>query len=99
MGRFKQSAIMALAAIAVTLPVALGPQPTIATMAEAPPLPVVGDAPPPEQVQVIRNLGAYGLGPELPGSYYAVVAHHLVRIDRATGRIQSILRPLPHLKQ
>jgi len=55
--------------------------------------PVIGDVP--AQVTVIGNPGTYGLGSELRGSSYAVVSGHLVRIDRKTGRILSILRPLP----
>ncbi|RJE79968.1 hypothetical protein [Paracoccus sp. JM45] len=57
--------------------------------------PVIGDVPAPAQVTVIGNPGTYGLGSELRGSSYAVVSGHLVRIDRKTGRILSILRPLP----
>lgn len=57
--------------------------------------PVVGDTPPSDQVQLIENVGVFGLGPNLPGSRYAVVAKHLVRIDAQSGQILSILRPLP----
>lgn len=58
-------------------------------------VPVVGDTPQPGQIRLIENFGAFGLGPNLPGSRYAVVAKHLVRIDAASGQILSILRPLP----
>ena len=33
--------------------------------------------------------------PQLPGSVYAVVSGHLVRIQIGSGKILSILRPLP----
>lgn len=60
-------------------------------------IPVVGDTPPPAQVHLIERLGTFGLGPDLPGSRYAVVGRHLVRIDARSGKILSILRPLPGL--
>ncbi|TGN47727.1 hypothetical protein E4L95_19120 [Paracoccus liaowanqingii] len=59
--------------------------------------PVVGETPLPDQIRLIDNPGRVGLGPGHPGSRFAIVAGHLVRIDAVTGRIQSILRPLPHL--
>ncbi|QBX35227.1 hypothetical protein E4191_11365 [Paracoccus liaowanqingii] len=59
--------------------------------------PVVGETPSPDQIRLIDNPGRVGLGPGHPGSRFAIVAGHLVRIDAVTGRIQSILRPLPHL--
>nr|WP_111297755.1 hypothetical protein [Paracoccus saliphilus] len=61
-------------------------------------IPVVGDTPLPAQVRLIKNLGTFGLGPDLPGSRYAIVGKHLVRIDAESGQILSILRPLPELK-
>ncbi|WP_410216486.1 hypothetical protein [Paracoccus sp. (in: a-proteobacteria)] len=57
--------------------------------------PVVGEIVSPQDVQPIRNLGSYGLGPHLPGSVYAITAGHLVRIDANSGKILSVLRPLP----
>jgi|GEM_PF-1233032 len=57
--------------------------------------PVIGDVPDQARVKLIRNPGSFGLGTEINGSSYAVVSGHLVRIDRETGRILSILRPLP----
>ena len=58
-------------------------------------VPVVGDLPPPDQTRPVDNPGIYGLGPDLPGSRYAVVSGHLVRLDSASGRILSVLRPVP----
>jgi hypothetical protein len=60
--------------------------------------PVIGNVPDPSQVKVIRNPGTYGLGSEISGSNYAVVSGHLVRIDRKSGRILSIMRPLPQAR-
>lgn len=57
-------------------------------------LPVVGAVPAAGQVMLIDDLGSYGLGPNLPGNRYAVVGGHLVRIDIATGKILSVLRPV-----
>lgn len=57
--------------------------------------PTVGEVPAPEQVRQIDKPGAVGLGPQLPGSVYAVVSGHLVRIQIGSGKILSILRPLP----
>ncbi|TJZ91557.1 hypothetical protein FA743_10665 [Paracoccus gahaiensis] len=55
----------------------------------------MGETPRPDQISPIEDPGTVGLGPGHPGSFYAIVAGHLVRIDAASGRIQSILRPLP----
>lgn len=55
--------------------------------------PQVGDVPAPGSYHVIRQPGRYGLGPELPGSRYALIAGLLVRIDARSGKILSILRP------
>lgn len=63
-----------------------------ATVQQPPP---VGEVPAPEQIQPIENPGEVGLGPELPGSVYAVVSGHLVRIQVGSGKILSVLRPLP----
>ncbi|MFD1483304.1 hypothetical protein [Paracoccus nototheniae] len=60
-------------------------------------LPMVGDIPDSTTIQMIDNLGAVGLGPDLPGSRYAVVGGHLVRIEAASGKILSVLRPLPRM--
>lgn len=57
--------------------------------------PAIGEIPGKSRVKLIRNPGQFGLGSEISGSSYAVVSGHLVRIDRKSGRILSILRPLP----
>ena len=51
-----------------------------------------GDVPPRDVIHVIDNPGRYGLGPELPGSYYAIVSDNLVRVDASSFKILSILR-------
>lgn len=45
-----------------------------------------------EAIDFIEYPGRYGLGSELPGSRYAIVDGHLVRIDSDTMELQSILR-------
>lgn len=57
--------------------------------------PTMGTVPSKGQVQRIKNPGNYGLGNDISGSIYAIVSGHLVRLDAKTGRIISILRPLP----
>lgn len=79
--------------VTVTLLFIIGLRPGAQAADQAPP--VAGDVPPPGQTQLIDNPGIYGLGPGLPGSRYAVVAGYLVRIDTASGKIQSVLRPVP----
>ena len=51
-----------------------------------------GDLVPAAKAQLISQPGLYGLGPELPGSRYAVVEGRLVRLDAKTYKILSILR-------
>lgn len=81
----------AVAVLCLTALLLAAPQPR----AEDRAVPVAGDIPPPGQTRPVENPGIYGLGPDLPGSRYAVVSGHLVRLDRSTGRILSILRPIP----
>ena len=57
--------------------------------------PIIGEVPRKGQVRRISNPGSYGLGSDVPGSVYAIVSGHLVRLDKKSGRIISILRPLP----
>ncbi|WP_108502841.1 hypothetical protein [Paracoccus indicus] len=57
--------------------------------------PIIGEVPGNGQVRRISNPGSYGLGSEIAGSVYAIVSGHLVRLDKKSGRIISILRPLP----
>ena len=51
-----------------------------------------GDILPAENVDFIEMPGIYGLGSELPGSRYAIVDGHLVRVNPNTMQLQSILR-------
>ena len=57
------------------------------------PLPLVpGTVLPEESVRFIEKPGRYGLGTEPPGSRYAIVDGHLVRINTDTMELQSVLR-------
>ena len=60
--------------------------------AQALPQVMVGETAMPGRLHVISHPGRYGLGPELPGSIYAVVDGMLVRIDPDTREIQSVIR-------
>lgn len=60
--------------------------------AQARPQVMVGETAMPGRLHVISHPGRYGLGPELPGSIYAVVDGMLVRIDPDTREIQSVIR-------
>lgn len=51
-----------------------------------------GDILSPNATKFIDFPGRYGLGTDLPGSRYAIVDGHLVRIDPDTMELQSILR-------
>ena len=51
-----------------------------------------GDTVPSAKAKLIEQPGLYGLGPELPGSRYAVVEGKLVRLDAKSLKILSILR-------
>lgn len=51
-----------------------------------------GDVPPRDSIHLIDTPGRYGLGPELPGSYYAIVSDNLVRVDSSSFKILSVLR-------
>ncbi|WP_378942622.1 hypothetical protein [Paracoccus sp. R86501] len=57
--------------------------------------PVIGEVPGKGQARRISNPGSYGLGGDIAGSVYAIVSGHLVRLDKKSGRIISILRPVP----
>lgn len=52
----------------------------------------IGQTVPADKLHIVTEPGRYGLGPELPGSHYAVVGNQLVRIDAKTGVVQSIIR-------
>lgn len=45
-----------------------------------------------EDLHIVTSPGLYGLGPDLPGSRYGVVAGHLIRFDPQTHRTLSVLR-------
>ena len=60
--------------------------------AQARPQVMVGETAMPGRMHVISHPGRYGLGPELPGSIYAVVDGMLVRIDPNSREIQSVIR-------
>lgn len=52
----------------------------------------VGDVLSRDEVHIITSPGLYGLGPEPPGSRYAVSRGKLIRIDPSTYQVKSILR-------
>ena len=53
---------------------------------------VAGETPPIDAIYFIKEPGRYGLGPDIPGSRYAIVSGTLVRLDGKTNKILSILR-------
>ena len=65
--------------------------------AQARPQVMVGETAMPGRLHIISHPGRYGLGPELPGSIYAVVDGMLVRIDPDTREIQSVIRRIDHI--
>lgn len=70
--------------------------PATAQEAKATPVrPRVGDTPAANQLKMIEDPGRFGMGPGPRGSRYAVYKGHLVRLDANTGKIMSVLRPLP----
>ncbi|WBU55635.1 hypothetical protein [Paracoccus sediminicola] len=52
----------------------------------------VGDVISGDRLHIVTSPGRYGLGPELPGSDYAVVDNLLIRIDDGSHEVQSIIR-------
>lgn len=52
----------------------------------------IGEAVPAENLHIVTEPRRYGLGPELPGSHYAIIGNTLVRIDAETSVVQSIIR-------
>lgn len=52
----------------------------------------IGEVAPAGGTHLITRPGRYGLGPEVPGSQYAVVGGMLVRLDPHTLQIQSVIR-------
>lgn len=98
--RIMVAALMAglgLASLSSYVPDPMRVAPVAAKQAEH--RPIIGDIPPRRAVKLIGNPGSFGLGSEIKGSNYAIVMGHLVRIDSKSGRILSILRPLPTGRQ
>ncbi|MDO5643170.1 MAG: hypothetical protein Q4G26_12405, partial [Paracoccus sp. (in: a-proteobacteria)] len=58
----------------------------------------IGQIVPPEQLHIVREPGRYGLGPDLPGSHYAVAGDQLIRIDATTRKVQSIIRTIDRIR-
>lgn len=52
----------------------------------------VGDVLSGGDLHIITHPGRYGLGPELPGSRYAVAKGRLIRVDADSNKVLSILR-------
>lgn len=52
----------------------------------------VGDVLPEADVHIVTSPGVYGLGPEPPGSRYAVAHGMLIRVDAETTKVLSVLR-------
>ncbi|MDO5658153.1 MAG: hypothetical protein Q4G36_07500 [Paracoccus sp. (in: a-proteobacteria)] len=44
------------------------------------------------EYHIITHPGRYGLGPNVPGSIYAVSGGRLIRMDERTGQVLSIIR-------
>ncbi|MFC3167873.1 MULTISPECIES: hypothetical protein [Paracoccus] len=87
------TAMAAVIAIALSASYGLQAQGTLeqsAAKAIDPLLP--GDVLPAGDVHFIEQPGRYGLGSDLRGSRYAIVDGHLVRVDRESLRVQSVLR-------
>ena len=62
---------------------------------ECPPAFAVGDVAQGQQLHIIRNPGLYGLAVPPQGTRYAIFQGRIIRIDRQTGQIRSILRAAP----
>lgn len=60
--------------------------------ASSPPIFQVGDILPEADVHIVTSPGVYGLGPEPPGSRYAVAHGMLIRVDAETTKVLSVLR-------
>lgn len=52
----------------------------------------IGEVVSPERLHIISRPGRYGLGPEIPGSDYAIVGNLLIRVNAETRQVQSIIR-------
>lgn len=75
------------------VPFAGGAQPASAASAGV----QIGEVVPAEKLHIISYPGRYGLGPEVPGSLYAVVGDQLIRIDAQSHKVQSIIRQVTEI--
>ena len=57
----------------------------------------IGETVPADKLHIVTEPGHYGLGPELPGSHYAIVGNMLVRIDAESGAVQSVIRKVDRI--
>ncbi len=97
MSRFARIAL--IAALAATGAAGIGHRHLARTAeaqeaAAAPARPEIGATPSANQLQMIEDPGRFGIGPAPRGTHYAVHRGHLIRLNE-TGKIVSILRPLP----
>lgn len=91
----KRFRIITAAILAVGVALALTDKPvseeTVASVPERVEI-AVGDVLPASDVHIITSPGRYGLGPEIPGSQYAVSHGRLIRIEPSSRKVLSILR-------
>lgn len=52
----------------------------------------VGDVIPASELHIVTHPGRYGLGPEQPGSRYAVAYGRLIRVDESSHKVLSVIR-------
>ncbi|MFV0291971.1 MAG: hypothetical protein ACK5II_01585 [Paracoccus sp. (in: a-proteobacteria)] len=57
----------------------------------------IGETVAASDLHIVSHPGRYGLGPELPGSRYAVIRNYLVRIDAKSHKVQSVIRKVPEI--
>ena len=89
---------MSRAFVLITFVATLSPAVLTAGDAKAQPAVEIGQVVPKGQLHIVTEPGRYGLGPELPGSHYAVVGDLLIRIDAKTGVVQSIIRKVDGIR-
>ena len=89
--RTQISLTLAAALMAIGVYAATGSGETAAQAASSSQI-VIGETLPPDSLHLIERPGLYGLGPEPPGSRYAVANGHLIRIDAKTLQVLSVLR-------
>lgn len=88
----------AVALICISMTLSLGVIAPNAAAAQGGAAVEIGQTVPAEKLHIVTEPGRYGLGPELPGSHYAVVDNFLVRIDAETGAVQSIIRKVDGIR-